>query len=76
MDKQPTSDILLAVIRSHCLECSGGSRLEVRNCRVPGCKLYPYRKCEDKPKKKAKKKKNEQITLFDLVEELSNDGRK
>ena len=67
-----TSDILLAVIRAHCLECSGGSRLEVRNCHVPDCKLYPYRKCEDKPKR-GKKKKDEQFTVFDVIEALNHE---
>lgn len=73
MSKNITSDILLAVIRAHCLECSGGSRLEVRNCRVPDCKLYPYRKCEDKPKTSKKKKKNEQFTVFDVMEALNHE---
>lgn len=43
MDKKPTPNILLAVIRAHCLECSGGSRKEVRNCKINYCQLWPYR---------------------------------
>ena len=30
-------------IRTKCLECSGGSYKEVRDCVIPDCALYPYR---------------------------------
>jgi len=30
-------------IRKHCLECSGGSVKEVRECIIENCPLYPYR---------------------------------
>ena len=30
-------------IRTKCLECSGGSPKEVRECVIPDCALYPYR---------------------------------
>lgn len=43
MNKQPTPRILLAAIRANCLECSGGSRKQVRNCEIKNCKLWPYR---------------------------------
>ena len=33
----------LRAIRARCLECSGGSASEVRECPVLGCPLYPYR---------------------------------
>lgn len=33
----------LKSIRQHCLECSGGSRLEVRKCNIENCPLYVYR---------------------------------
>jgi len=33
----------LKTIRLHCLECSGGSPIEVKNCPCVACKLYPYR---------------------------------
>ncbi len=75
MKEKQTSDILLAIIRAHCLECSGGSRLEVKHCRVPDCKLYPYRMCPDQPKKR-KKKKNEQITVYDLMQEIQKEDTK
>ena len=39
---------LLAAIRAHCLECSGGSKAEIRRCRVTDCALYPYRRNEQK----------------------------
>ena len=31
------------VIRAHCIECSGGSRAEVRNCTVTRCNLWRFR---------------------------------
>ncbi len=30
-------------IRAHCLDCSGGSRAEVRLCVIPDCPLHPFR---------------------------------
>ncbi len=30
-------------IRQHCIDCSGESRAEVRNCAVTDCPLYPFR---------------------------------
>ena len=30
-------------IRKYCLECSGGSYLEAKQCVVTDCPLYPYR---------------------------------
>ena len=30
-------------IRTKCLDCSGGSPKEVRECNIPDCALYPYR---------------------------------
>ena len=30
-------------IRLHCLECSGDSYTEVRECIIHECPLYPYR---------------------------------
>lgn len=33
----------LKAIRTKCLECSCGSMLEVRECAIADCALYPYR---------------------------------
>ncbi len=33
----------LKAIRKKCLDCSGGSRAEVRECTIPDCSLYLYR---------------------------------
>ena len=30
-------------IRARCIDCSGGSRAEVRGCSFRSCPLYPYR---------------------------------
>jgi hypothetical protein len=37
--KQP----LLRVIRTNCVECVGGSEVEVRRCRLLPCPFWPYR---------------------------------
>lgn len=34
---------VLKAIRAYCLECSGGSPKEVRECSVKRCELYPFR---------------------------------
>jgi hypothetical protein len=33
----------IAAIRAHCIECSGGSRAEVRRCNLLKCPLWPMR---------------------------------
>lgn len=33
----------LRAIRMKCVDCSGGSKKEVKECRVTHCALYPYR---------------------------------
>lgn len=30
-------------IKQHCLDCSGYSKSEVKNCGIKYCPLYPYR---------------------------------
>ena len=37
-------------IRAYCLECCGGSSLEVRLCVIPHCALFPYRFGKRPPK--------------------------
>ena len=44
--KKPDIDDALRAIRAHCLECSGGSRIEVERCLLKDCTLYPYRNVE------------------------------
>lgn len=34
---------ILKVIRAKCIDCSGGSTAEVRDCAVTKCPLHPYR---------------------------------
>jgi hypothetical protein len=34
---------VLKAIKEKCLDCSGGSRAEVKHCLVTGCPLYPFR---------------------------------
>jgi hypothetical protein len=33
----------LKAIKRYCLDCSGGSKAEARNCQQVGCDLHPYR---------------------------------
>ena len=33
----------IKAIRAHCIECSGGSTKEVKECPIAKCTLYPYR---------------------------------
>jgi hypothetical protein len=33
----------IKAIRQNCLECSGGSYVEVKNCPIKTCAYYPYR---------------------------------
>ena len=35
--------IPLKAIRAKCLDCSNGQIVEVRECVIPSCPLYPYR---------------------------------
>ncbi len=64
MSAKPTPAELLVAIHKHCLECSGGSRKEVQNCRIKGCNLYKYRQ---EPTRQREKPPKGQITLFDLM---------
>lgn len=48
-------------IRKFCVECSGGSPLEVKKCVIHDCHLYPYRmgknpnrKIKNQPREKEK----------------------
>jgi hypothetical protein len=33
----------IKAIRSKCLDCSCGQIVEIRNCPIKDCSLYPYR---------------------------------
>ena len=50
MGKKPTPEELLHAIRANCMDCCGGSRREVHNCKITQCKLWPYRREEPNPK--------------------------
>ena len=56
-------ETMSAAIRAKCLDCSGGMRKEVHNCKNKNCPLWPYRRTE--PKEKADKIKG-QISLFEI----------
>ena len=42
--KTPSAESLLADIRAKCLDCCGGSRKMVDECRSPDCRLWKHRK--------------------------------
>lgn len=66
MSKKPTPDELLVAIHRHCLACSGGSRKEVRRCKLTACELWPWREPEGEGKPKRDKR---QMSMFDLMKE-------
>ncbi len=41
----------LRAIRAKCLDCSGGSRKEVKLCVIPDCTLFQYRFGHDPSRK-------------------------
>lgn len=65
MKINPTARELWTAIRAKCMDCSGGSRREVQNCRVNDCPLRPYRVGDRDSKDKPEKG---QISLFDIIE--------
>ena len=64
MSAKPTPEELLIAIHKHCLDCSGGSRKEVQNCKIKGCSLYPFRQ---EPARERVKPDKRQVTLFELM---------
>lgn len=64
MSTRPTPEDLLIAIHKHCLECSGGSRKEVQNCKIKRCSLHKYRM---EPARIREKPPKGQITIFDLI---------
>ena len=50
MSEEPKRLTPIKAIRAKCMDCSGGSFLEVRECPCTGCPLYPYRMGHRPPK--------------------------
>jgi hypothetical protein len=48
-------------IKKYCLECSAGSKKEVRLCVIPDCPLFPYRFGKNPNRKKASQLKESEI---------------
>ena len=63
MNNKPTPNELLVAIHAKCLDCSGGSRKEVHNCKLRDCSLWPHRKGE--PREKPARVVG-QISLFEI----------
>lgn len=42
-----TKTEVLQAIRANCIECSGGSLVEVRECVITRCPVYPFRMATD-----------------------------
>ena len=53
MTEEPKKVSALKAIRLKCLDCSAGSPVEVRNCELKHCALWPYRfgKNPNRPKR-------------------------
>lgn len=67
MGKRPTPEELLAVIRANCMDCCGGSRREVHNCKITQCKLWPYRREECAKKEDDAVQIPGQVSLGDFI---------
>ena len=65
MSSKPTPQELIAAIHAKCLECSGGSRKEVHNCKLTDCQLWPHRRSEAREKQAPA---NGQISVFDIIQ--------
>ena len=39
-------------VRQNCLDCSGGSIKDVRECNIPTCSLWPFRMGKDPGRKR------------------------
>jgi len=63
MSTKPTPQELIAAIHAKCLDCSGGSRKEVHNCKLRDCPLWVYRRGE--PREKIGCSKG-QISIFEV----------
>lgn len=72
MERKPTPDELLDIIRTHCIDCCGGSRKDVRECNIRNCNLWKYRMGKTKYKSqnavRMAKGSTPQLTLFDFLE--------
>ena len=53
----------MKAIRAECIECSGGSRSEVRKCQVTSCRSYPLR-MGHRPQPREKQSKEVQLNLL------------
>ena len=51
-------------IRERCLNCSGWSYVEVKNCQFVNCQLYPYRSGMGKQDAKARSKAIKKFCLY------------
>ncbi len=71
VDPPKTATTPLHDIRLKCLECSGGNALEVRECQLPHCDLYPWR-FGRRPEVEGRKKR----TMTDEQKEKMNAARK
>lgn len=66
MIEHPSTRELLVAIHGKCLDCSGGSRKEVHNCKIEDCPLWLYRIGVQKTKRE---KIKGQISVFEVRQE-------
>lgn len=67
MGKKPTTEELLHAVRANCMDCCGGSRREVHNCKITKCKLWPYRRGESTQKEDDTVQIPGQLSLEDFI---------
>jgi hypothetical protein len=53
-------------IRQHCIDCSGGYRLEVNRCHITTCALYPFRSGKDPSKKQNLTERQKTAAMINL----------
>lgn len=59
---------MMAAIRRHCLECSGGDRKLVEKCNITECALWEYRCAQAAEAAEAKRNGIEgQVTILDFA---------
>lgn len=59
-------------IRAYCLDCSGNSSTEVRECPVVDCPLYPYRLGKSPNRKKREFSEEEKKELAERLKKSRN----
>ena len=63
-------------IRQHCIDCSGGYRLEVNRCHITTCALHPFRSGKDPSIKRKPLTEERKKELADQIKKLNKSKTK